>query len=514
LEFVLQLESDAGQSLQAQIFDQIRGHILSGRLRAGMALPPSRALAEQSSISRNTVILAYERLISEGYIESRGTAGTFVSSLLPDDLLLISNGDARENTQREPQPEPVLCFAGSPGGDGAAHRPKLDFWVGRSASESFPKRIWRKLILQKLDSAEDNLTDYGDPAGLPELRESIAEHLARSRGMFVDADQVVVSSGSQEGLNLVYRLLDNERKHFFVENPCYQGAALLLQSLGEDLHPIPVDDAGLQVDALPRSQSGVVFVTPSHQFPTGATLTLERRVQLLKWAEATDSVIIEDDYDSDFRYDGPPLTALAGLDKSRRVFYLGTFSKSLGAGLRLGYTVVPKSFVPGTRHTKAYMNNGQPWLDQAVLAEFLREGEFERHLRRVRKIYKSRRDHLVGCLEEHFPETTITGDHCGLHLAWQLPNGFPTASEIQIQARAIGVGVYSTRSGAALYFDQSLCDNTVLLGYSSVSENETTLAIKKLRDLVDAMLQAKETPKETGSDRHAVCSADNMTASE
>ena len=203
MEFVLQLESDADQSLQAQIFDQIRGHILSGRLRAGMALPPSRALAEHSSISRNTVILAYERLIAEGYIESRGTAGTFVSSLLPDDLLLISNGDAHENTQREPQPEPVLCFAGSPGGDSASRRPELDFWVGRSAAESFPTRIWRKLILQKLDSADVNLTDYGDPAGLPELRRAIAEHLARSRGMVVDGDQVVVSGGSQEGLNLV-----------------------------------------------------------------------------------------------------------------------------------------------------------------------------------------------------------------------------------------------------------------------------------------------------------------------
>jgi len=161
------------------------------------------------------------------------------------------------------------------------------------------------------------------------------------------------------------------------------------------------------------------------------------------------------------------------------------------------------------------MNNGQPWLDQAVLAEFLREGEFERHLRRVRKIYKSRRDHLVRCLEEYFPETTVGGDHCGLHLVWQLPMGFPSASDIQIEARTIGVGVYSTRSGAAIYFDQTQSDNTVLLGYSSVSEDDMTLAIRKLRSLIDVMMQTGKTRKETWpTARRAAGSANGLTASE
>ncbi len=510
MELVLVLNTDSGESLQAQIFDQIRSLILAGRLSAGMALPPTRALAEQLSLSRNTIILAYERLIAEGYIEARGTAGTFVTSLLPDELLQISVDAPNQDFDDELDPEPVLCFAGAPGGDGKSNRPDIDFWAGRSAPESFPMRAWRKLLVRKLDSTDVNLADYGDPAGLLEIRHAIAEHLARSRGMIVSAEQVIITGGSQDGLNLIHRLLNDRRRSFFVENPCYQGAALLFQSLGEDVCPIPVDGAGLKVSALPKDQTGVVFVTPSHQFPTGATLTLERRVQLLKWAEATDSVIIEDDYDSDFRYDGPPLTALAGLDSSRRVFYLGTFSKSLGAGLRLGFTVVPKAYAARSRQVKAYMNSGQPWLDQIVLAEFLGGGEFDRHLRRVRKIYRSRRDHLVRCLHEVFPETTISGEHCGLHLVWKMPKGFPPASDIQTAARSLGIGIYSLRSSAALDFNQNSEDDIFIVGYSSVPEADTTRAIANLRTLIDTMLKENKLASDRKSAVGAATNQDNQ----
>ena len=187
-------------------------------------------------------------------------------------------------------------------------------------------------------------------------------------------DQVIVTSGSQDGLNLICRLVDRQKHPIFIENPCYQGAAYLFQSIASELCPIPVDDNGLVVDKLPRERPGVLFVTPSHQYPTGATLSLQRRLYLLRWAEETNSVIIEDDYDSDFRYDGPPLTALAGLDRSNCVLYLGTFSKSLGAGLRLGYAVVPAELAKSARVVKSQMNSGQAWLEQAVLAEFLTSG--------------------------------------------------------------------------------------------------------------------------------------------
>ncbi len=488
MQLALTLNTASDQPLHTQIFDQIRGIILSGKLRADMALPPSRALAEELSVSRNTVLLAYERLIAEGYIESRGTAGTFVSSHVPDDLLRISgSGDSLPEPEPCDEPEPVLCFAGLPGGDGDGSRPRIDFWVGRSAPESFPLRTWRKLLIQNIEKADVNLTDYSDPAGLPELRQSLAEHLARSRGMTVEPDQVVVTGGSQDGLNLVHRLLADRYQTFFVEDPCYQGAALLFQGLGRKVCPISVDQDGMCVDQLPPTDSSVVFVTPSHQFPTGATLPLERRLQLLNWAEETGSLIIEDDYDSDFRYTGPPLTALAGLDNCKHVFYLGTFSKSLGAGLRLGYTVVPKSFASRTRVTKAHMNNGQPWLDQMVLSQFLDSGEFDRHLRRVRKIYKARRDCLLDCLTDTFPETIVKGSDSGLHLVWQLPKSFPPATEIQTRARALGVGIYSLKSGAAVDMSGQAGDNLLLLGYSSVQENDICEAVTTLRRLIDKM---------------------------
>lgn len=487
MELSLSLDKTSNKPLQAQIFDQLRDLILNGKLHAGATVPPSRALAERLTVSRNTIINAYERLASEGYIEPRGTAGMYVSTLLPDDALQVSDATPMPRAALEDTSEPVLCFAGSPGGQGKSSRPPIDFWVGRCAASTFPVRVWRRLVMRHLESASDQLTDYSDPSGLPELRQAVVEHLGRARGINVDASQVVVTGGSQDALNLVYRLVSNRYDTFYVENPCYQGAALLFQSLGASVRPIDIDDAGLRTRELPQDRSGVVFVTPSHQFPMGVTLTLERRLQLLQWAEKTDSLIVEDDYDSDFRYDRPPLTALAGLDNCRRVSYVGTFSKSLGAGLRLGYAVVPRSFVSRTAVVKAHMSNGQPWLDQAVMADFLRSGEFDRHLRRTRKIYKSRRDHLTRCLKEHFPETGVSGGDSGLHLVWRLPSGFPPASTIQAAAREEGIGVYTLRSGAAMCFDDNAPDDILLLGYPSVPEGDITSAIPRLRRVVDRL---------------------------
>lgn len=493
LKINITLDSNLGKSLHTQIFDQIRNLIITDKLLPGDLLPSSRTLAEDLFIGRNTVIAGYETLTAEGYIETRGTSGTFVCNPLPETLIEVSKLDQRRKQSDHVEPEPVLCFAGSPGGDGASSRPEIDFWVGRSAAESFPLTIWKKLLVQTLNSPNLCIADYSDPAGLLELRQSIADHLAKSRGMDVDAEQVVITSGSQDGLNLVYRLLFNNFDTVYIENPCYQGAVYLFQSLGLDVEPIPVDSSGLMVSKLPLKQSSLVFVTPSHQFPLGVTLAQERRQQILDWAEKTDSFIIEDDYDSDFRYDGPPLTSLAGLDDSRRVFYLGTFSKSLGAGLRLGYAVVPKSFIDQTRQTKAFMNNGQPWLEQVVLSKFLKMGEFDRHLRRVRKLYKKRRDCLISAFKKHFPETSFGGHDCGLHLVWYLPENFPSATTIQLKARSQGIGVYSLKSGAAVDFTENKSDNIILLGYSSVTSADISKAILCLRKIIDDIEAGKIT---------------------
>ena len=484
MELTLTLDATSAKPLQVQVFDQVREIILEGKLAAGMALPPSRLLAERLKISRNTVISAYERLGAEGYVKARGTAGLFVEPIPPDSLLLIQRGGQPLTNGPVPDAasEPLLCFAGAPGG--GSDRPGLDFWVGRSDPAGFPLRIWRRNVNRLLSRATPYLTDYCDPAGLAELRSAISTHVRRARAVGVDEDQVVVTTGGQDALNLVFNLLKSHTRQLCIENPCYLGASLIFRSVGMTIHPVPVDNDGLCTDLLPRERGSLLYVTPSHQFPTGAIMPLTRRLDLLRWAEETDSYIVEDDYDSDFRYDGPPLTALAGLDGGRRVFYVGTFSKSVGAGLRIGFAIVPRMFWDEARMLKARMSNGQAWLEQAALAVFLDDGHFDRHLRRLRLIYKSRRDCLVHALQKAFDEPLILGAESGLHLVWRLPGGSPPARTIQTTARERGVGVYALSSGAAYDFNPGARDDMLVFGYSSLAEAQIESAVRTLKSIL------------------------------
>lgn len=485
LELNLSLDPNSALSLQTQLFEQVRELILSGALNGGVALPPSRHLAQRYRISRNTVSLAYDRLITEGYARARGTAGVFVCEVLPEETLLVA-GIPQKRLPDSPQDqdaEPVLCFAGTPGGGN--DRPAIDFWVGRSDPSHFPIKTWRSLVNKRLLSGTAHFTDYSDPAGLPELREAIANHLAQSRGMHVSADQIIVTNGGQDALNLIYRLVANRTAQLCIENPCYLGASFLFQSTNKKILPVPVDEEGLCVDQLPDSHGTLLYVTPSHQFPTGVTLTLKRRIALLQWAQETDSLIIEDDYDSDFRYDGPPQTALAGLDRSHKVFYMGTFSKSVGAGLRLGFAVLPEEYWSKARTLKAQMSNGQSWLEQAVLTDFLSQGHFHRHLRRLQQAYKARRDCLVKALTTTFECPVLSGTAAGLHLTWRLPQNSPPASTVQINARHNGVGVYSLRSGASFDFNPAARDDILLFGYSSIQEAHIASAVRELEQVLE-----------------------------
>jgi len=302
--------------------------------------------------------------------------------------------------------------------------------------------------------------------------------------MHATMDQIIVTAGGQDALNLIMGLLRQNTQQLCIENPCYHGASMLFQGEGLSIETVPVDKEGIRTDRLPTKRGSLLYVTPSHQFPTGVMMSLGRRLALLRWAEDTESYIIEDDYDSDFRYDGPPLTALAGLDGGRRVFYVGTFSKSVGAGLRIGYAVVPRAYWDDARVLKARMSNGQSWLEQSALAEFIREGHFDRHLRKLRQIYKSRRDSLVTALHEHFGSPAISGQDGGLHFVWRLPSGMPSARLVQIKARALGIGVYALSSGGAFDFDDTAPDDMLMFGYSSLTEDEIGRAIKELRDML------------------------------
>lgn len=487
MELPLHLSPGLDRTLQVQIFEQIRQMILDGLLKPGMALPPSRILSERYAISRNTVTLAYDRLAAEGYVESHGTAGTFVSSTLPDDMLSIRTDRSQSNGPLPDSGEPLLCFVGSPGG--GSNRPRYDFWVGRSDPGSFPLRIWRRLINRRLAKGTSSfLTDYCDPAGLPELREAIAAHLGRARGMAITHDQIIVTNGGQDALNLICELVRTDISQLCIENPCYLGAAMLFKGEGKPIVPVPVDDEGIVLEQLPTSPRNLLYVTPSHQFPTGVTMPLDRRFALLRWAEETDSYIVEDDYDSDFRYDGPPVTSLAGLGQSRRVFYMGTFSKSIGAGIRIGYAAVPRLYWDNARLLKAQMSNGHAWLEQVVLTDFLAEGHFERHLRKLRQLYKARRNRLEHELKSQFHDPQISGAECGLHFIWRLPEHFPPAQSIQHAARGAGVGVYALRSGAAFDFCDDSKDDVLVFGFSSLDEESIQDAVGILKATLQKMM--------------------------
>lgn len=498
MEIPIELDRGSRQSLQSQIFDQFRRLILGGRLKPGTLVPASRSLAKQLDASRNTILLVYDRLIADGYLQTREAIGTFVSFDLPEACLAASLPIGSPSpTQGESSTRSAIRFIGRAQAVVSDHSLDLDFWLGRPDPHSFPIKTWRRLINKVLTTSGAYLTEYRDPGGLPALREAIADHLGAARAISVSPEQVIITAGSQEGLNLIARMFVRDETLVATENPCYQGAAFLFESYSAKLLPVPVDEAGLDVEQLPKDGVKLVYVTPSHQYPIGFTLSLERRLRLIDWARRCGAYVIEDDYDSDFRYRGSPLAALMGLDEHGCVIYLGTFSKSIGAGLRLGYLVVPKALAKAARTAKALLDNGHPWLDQAVMAEFIHGGSYANHLRRIRHLYSERRDCLVEALRLHFGDVKLSGLESGMHLAWHLPEHFPSASELQNLALQRGVGIYSLDSGAA--HDYGGCDysrRTVVLGFSSLDEYQIRAGIQRIADALSEPSYVAQQPIE------------------
>lgn len=492
MQVVLSVDPSDPRTLQRQLFDQIREMILDNRLRSGDHVPASRALSEQLGVSRNTVILAYEQLLSEGYIESRPNVGTFVSTNLPERVMIADSHAAEIEERRandncgdavvrpcEVRPQTVI----SPNRGRFDH----DFWVGRTDASTFPVNEWRRILEAKVRYAGIRLVEYQDAQGLPELRQAIADHIGPARGVSARPEDIVVVNGSQDGLSLIARLLGGIATNFAHEDPCYQGARYLFESCGFNMVPVRVDNDGIDVDRLPRTRRTILYVTPSHQYPLGVTLSLERRLRLLEWAASTDSFIIEDDYDGDFRYEGTPLTALRGLDRGGRVLYLGTFSKSLAAGLRLGFVVAPPHLARGLRDWKSLVSNGAPWLAQAAMAEFMNSGGFVRHLRRIRAIYKERRDIVSNSLAQSFAGAEIKGLRGGMHLSLRVPERFGPATVLAEDAAKQGIGIYTPgRGGAYITSGNPRARDTLLFGYAALPDKGIRTAMARLSDIAAA----------------------------
>lgn len=487
----IDLRRDNRHSLQEQIYTQIRGLILSGRLAKSARLPSSRDMARDLGVSRNTVLYAYDLLRNEGYLDARDNAGIFVSGAIPDQCLdYAADHDSVPRFDREPRERPQFELEVTAPAN--VHldrtRPRIDFWYGRFDRRNFPLNTWRRLINENLSRAGSNLSEYGPPSGCYELRKAVSSHLGATRGMSAPPERIIITAGAQDGLNLICRLLVRPGKKVAVENPCYGGAALLLKSYGADLRSVPIDQSGLIVEHLGAADATLVYVTPSHQFPTGATMPLDRRHRLLDWAESANAFVIEDDYDSDFRYDSPPLTALAGMDHYDRVIYVGSFSKSIGPGVRVGYLVLPDALVQPALAMKSLSSYGQPWLDQIVIADFIDSGGYRNHLRKLRHRYRESRDALVAGLRKLFgPYADFSGDGCGMHILWRLPGGI-RAADLVVAASRFDVGLYSFDSvGAYEAGESNLRENSLVLGYSTLSPAEVTEGIKRVAAAVKSI---------------------------
>jgi GntR family transcriptional regulator/MocR family aminotransferase len=470
VEVAVRLDRTGG--LAGQIYRQLRDGVLDGRLRSGEALPSSRELAEQLKVSRNTVTTAYERLIAEGYLSGRAGAGTFVNAL-----------PLAEPAVPQPPPGPLApraVWPSMPVPSDFSEAPEFDFRVGAPDARLFPYAAWRRLLTHQLQPSAVGTGMPAEPAGHFGLRTLIARHLRTARTIEAHPQDVLVTCGVQQALDLIGRVLLEPGATAAIEEPGYAPPKLVWETQGARVTGVPVDEQGLIVDALP-ADARLVYVTPSHQYPTGVALSLRRRIELLAWAQRHDAAIVEDDYDSEFRYNEQQLEPLHSLDRSGRVLYVGSFSKVLLPTLRLGFLLHPPS-LRHALHAAKFLADWHTSLPiQAAMAAFLEQGMFARHLRRVRRVYRQRHERiaaaLAGPLSAHL---TAVPSAAGLHLS-AMVRGAAT-DDVLTRARAAGIGLASFPEIAAAAPDPP----GVVFGYGMIDAHRIVEGLARLRQLLDA----------------------------
>jgi GntR family transcriptional regulator / MocR family aminotransferase len=478
VQFAIPL-SRRGESLYRQVYLRLREAILSGTLRGGEKLPSTRDLAEQLGISRTVVLVAYDQLLAEGFAEGRAGSGTYVAGGVGTDKsaavgksvpLRVSRFGRTAAAEWERMnfalktPRPALPY---------------DFAYGRSELEKFPFAMWRRILLRCARKTRVAELDYGQAAGNIALREAICAHVRRSRAVVCDASQIIIVNGAQQALDLIARVLMEPGDGIAFEDPSYQGTWEVLQAVGVRLLPVALDRDGLNPAKIPP-KARIVFVTPSHQFPTGAILPLARRLAVLDWAKRKNAIVVEDDYDGEFRYEGQPLESLQGLDREGRVIYIGTFSRTVFQALRIGYLIAPKRLVQAFTAAKWLCDRHTATLEQATLAEFISSGMYERYLRRVRRRNASRREALMSAIRTHLGNRVeVTGDGSGAHIVlW--PRRHVSEESLIAAAAAHGVRVY----GISAYYWRKARRAGLMLGYSRMGEMQIREGIRRLAEVV------------------------------
>ncbi|MFZ0630657.1 MAG: PLP-dependent aminotransferase family protein [Acidobacteriaceae bacterium] len=474
----------SGEPLFRQVYGGIRQAILSGTLRGGERLPSTRDLAEQLGVSRTVVVAAYEQMLAEGYATGREGSGTFVTRE-------VAANAGRRAGQRPGQGQRPATLRLSRYGNAARDAagvvdaprrqepvPRYDFANGRSDLGTFPFAMWRRMLLRQAREASVRQFDYGSTLGSMALRKAICGHLRRARAVVCVPEDVIIVNGAQQALDLVARVLVERGDTVAIEDPHYNGAREAFRAAGARLCGVPVDRDGLDPALLPE-EARVAFVTPSHQFPTGAILPLERRLALLKWARRRNAVIVEDDYDGEFRYDGRPLESLQGLDTDGRIVYLGTFSRTVFPSLRIGYLVAPRSLMPTLAAAKWLSDLHSSTLEQEALAEFIESGLYERHLRRLRRRNTARRAALLEAIQKHLGDRVeMTGDGAGAQvMLW--PKARVSEAAVIRKAARLGVGIYSS---GHCYLDGGKGERRpgFVLGYATLDEREIREGIRRL----------------------------------
>ncbi len=473
-----------------QIADSLRDAIRSGRLRPGARVPGTRLLAAELKVSRNTVNGAVSQLVAEGYLVARPRAGLFVHERLPDTLLAVAGraagsvgpsparGGPHVTPRRPKRSEASLALSRLPLAAGRSLvQPARPFQTGVPALDAFPWTLWARIASRHTRRSGPLVSGYGPVLGHPPLREAIAGYVAAARGARCTADQIVVTSGAQQGLDLVARVLVNRGDTVWLEDPGYPAARGVLVAAGARLVPIGLDAEGLRPGPGElAAPARLVYTTPSRQYPTGITMSAARRMELLRWAAATAAWIVEDDYDSEFRYASRPLHCLQGLDESGRVLYVGTFSKTVFPGLRLGYLIVPQDLIDAFGDVRAIADRQPPGIEQAVLAEFIAEGHLARHVRRMRGLYEERRDALVAAARASLPDGVEFGDTAAGMLALvRLPAG---VSDLDVSRRALREGVEAPALSS--YAVRPQARGGLLLGYAGYPPPSLRDAMRRL----------------------------------
>jgi GntR family transcriptional regulator/MocR family aminotransferase len=487
MQLLILLDNTRRETLTEQLVGQIREAIRKGRIARGARLPSSRNLADQLGISRNTVVRAYENLILESYVEARPASGVFVAAEPPP--LAAAAASISPSRLSAAQPLAPIDLELKRFVGGKERRMMVDFSLDQTSAAMFPLKMWRRLAQDHLSrGAASSLSLPTDPAGLSELRAAIAHCESAARGFMVDPAQIIVTSGRIESFNLIARMFLAYDARVVMEDPGYLGAYLSFRSAGAKIIGCAVDESGLMVDHLPDRPCSLLHVTPSHQYPTGASLSADRRLSLIAWARRNDCAIVEDGYGDEFHDEGMQLQPILSA-APERTLYVGDFVSSLGSGLRLGYLIVPLRRAEHARLTKSLLSSGSSWLDQSVLAEMLSSGKYASHVLRVRAHYRSCRNVLVAALRRYFGEVTLGGGNAGLQLFWQLPPGVPHARIFEHQARRGRVGVSSLKS-APVYAGETgdMIRRGILLGFGALSERQIEKGIARLSDIVDDAL--------------------------